>query len=845
MPTLKINLKRRWIKARPGSVLILVIALLVLLALIGTAYLSSTQTEKFSSHQNSVNVQADLLVQGLIDAINSAIVTPLFASTGTGTQYRPPAQEMPTYKAFAPTYPVATGYHNYDSVQSDVFLGSRHPLNYAPANATPIPYWDSISFPLFPDSSGSYSFDSPFENSTVIGLPANKASVQAIPTYKTVNGQVYPGMLYYVPGGQTLQYGSGITTYTAPPGGGYITPNGVLNGSSLPAIGTPAYNTYVNFAASASGDGISDSGLSKLPVGQLNNITYYYGLRIIDNNSAINASSAWTANGDPNSPTTTLPNYGFFPSGVGLQELLVPATTPTPSQEMAALNNYRFGGTFISPTAAGTAQPGIFGYPVPSPDMLNPQPPTNWQYYSMGDALHTQLTRRPGNPGLGGVSSSTKFNWLGLNASASLAYRFSLIDPNSSQSVIEQLLPNELRNNANIRSTPYSPSETAPWYSALFPTSTNYPDPTGVGGIVPAGTSLLPLRTMLVCDNAVSNAVPSRLGTGGSSTPMTWTAGVQYNFGDWVLDGPVGYQRSFVCLRPHLSSSGTEPEPGATASNPIQYNRAAEGIWAGAQSKAGDSGNRPPGMPWLTQPVKASINTASFDELYLAFAQVMTDSVGPDTNTTLPGPTPHWQPPMVPQLTNLTNPNGEQQLPQFRSVIRDTKASGTLGRVQLSPAQMLRLRAALAAVNTIDLRDRDNDVTSRHIVLDDSSGTPQYEVEVFGTERQPYISKVMLQTSGKPGETYIAIEICNPYDKPITLTNWQLGFVDRSAFPNLAITGLAIPPIPVQQIPAASNNVPGMLILYDGTVPPDIQTKITQNQAAYPLDGIACGPWLG
>ena len=192
----RINLKRRWKKARPGSVLILVIALLVLLALIGTAYLSSTQTERYSSQQNSVNTEADLLVQGVIDATNSAIANALFGSTSTGLQYRPAGQEMPTYVGFAAQpMPAASSYNSFDSASTNVFQAARWPDNTGGSSGSGVPFWSSVSFPLFPDGSGDYSFDSPFDASTNLYLAANKAVIEAFPTYRTINGQLYPAML--------------------------------------------------------------------------------------------------------------------------------------------------------------------------------------------------------------------------------------------------------------------------------------------------------------------------------------------------------------------------------------------------------------------------------------------------------------------------------------------------------------------------------------------------------------------------------------------------------------------------------------------------------------------------
>src|SRR5205823_68853 len=54
-------------------------------------------------------------------------------------------------------------------------------------------------------------------------------------------------------------------------------------------------STFYKFlAGDADGDGIADSAFVKLPVGEINGVTYYAAIRIIDNNSAQNANTAMT-----------------------------------------------------------------------------------------------------------------------------------------------------------------------------------------------------------------------------------------------------------------------------------------------------------------------------------------------------------------------------------------------------------------------------------------------------------------------------------------------------------------------------------------------------------------------
>src|SRR3954452_7115473 len=76
------GLQLRFKNARPGSVLILVVALLVLMALIGTAWITTARTDRYASQQGSYNTQVDLLVQAVVNMAQSQIVGDLFGVDG-------------------------------------------------------------------------------------------------------------------------------------------------------------------------------------------------------------------------------------------------------------------------------------------------------------------------------------------------------------------------------------------------------------------------------------------------------------------------------------------------------------------------------------------------------------------------------------------------------------------------------------------------------------------------------------------------------------------------------------------------------------------------------------------
>src|SRR4051812_38832712 len=75
-------------RRKTGSVMIMVVALLVLMALIGTAYIATARYDRGSAMQNSDNVQIDLLVQSVLNMCKTSVTGDLWDDNGNG-KYRP------------------------------------------------------------------------------------------------------------------------------------------------------------------------------------------------------------------------------------------------------------------------------------------------------------------------------------------------------------------------------------------------------------------------------------------------------------------------------------------------------------------------------------------------------------------------------------------------------------------------------------------------------------------------------------------------------------------------------------------------------------------------------------
>src|SRR5438874_9538721 len=87
--------QRRFRRARPGSVLVMVVALLVMLALIGTAAMSTARLDRMSSVQHVKNTQLDIMADGVKNMAVAEVVSDLFGSAGG--LYRDPFTDATTY----------------------------------------------------------------------------------------------------------------------------------------------------------------------------------------------------------------------------------------------------------------------------------------------------------------------------------------------------------------------------------------------------------------------------------------------------------------------------------------------------------------------------------------------------------------------------------------------------------------------------------------------------------------------------------------------------------------------------------------------------------------------------
>jgi len=863
-------IERRFRSARPGNVLILVITLLVLLAIIGTAMLATARTDRVSSARNVVNSQVDVFVDSASNMAIAAIVGDLF---GLDVQV-PPNKDA--YRPIIPDSTVTTvnppPYHDTTFAQHDPnwgatpnppdphpFLAERIPVLNLPAS--PAPKWMAITGPLTPPFPGASlpQFESPIPAASGANLytqrGTNPAGSGMAPTFLSAPGKLYPAW----------------------------------------KIGSDFF-----VAGDADGDGIADSGLIRLTPQPVDGLTYYAGIRIIDNGAAVNANTAWSNStdfdfstgakgsalyaaqiqaGTAGAPDPLLYVYGAFPSNVGLQEILYqnngvsPSGTftppiQTPDQEMASLQAYLRNG--VAPNSGMQAPEMDYPPATNGIGVIHPDYPT-YSFSTQGQALAMMLARRLDNPGF--ITPGTagtpptpgiRYHPLNMNDSAALAYRFIMINPStyvastaSGPSAVESILfDSAYRFAPNNPANPlapvsggkeFTPNNADLWFDYNFNYAVSATSWGSYTSGLPANLAR-PIRALLTARNPVSNLA------GGHVTPTMvpnnlmapygcrgqWFAALVYYPGDSVFDATTS--QYYVCIQANTGQPVTNNMfwkvfTGAKGIYANMSNYAAGDIvqytdWFYVSLADNNKGNDPLLSPsvWkrLSSSPKTCVNTATFGELWRSYWNVMTGTGNNDTALSVPAAVPATGLYYGSQFDNTADPAiplaGEDPLRMFRSSIRDPRGVNTLAdtaatAIRLPPDQQMLLRSALAALNTQILRG-DTITNFPTITLTTTTAGP-VTATLYGTRRQPYLTEIYVNNdpatvpTGVPGNNpngYWAMEFCNPYPTPMVIAGWELRTINRKgAAPTLDAAPVGTP-INVT-IPAATAAGDGFLII--------------------------------
>ncbi|MEA2711024.1 MAG: hypothetical protein QOF78_3625 [Phycisphaerales bacterium] len=782
------RVQRRFRRSRSGSVLILVVALLVLLALLGTAFITTTRIDRVSSVQHTKNVQIDLLVEGMVNLAFNAVRDDLYDT-----------QALQMYRPTDLTPNAWTGYEHWDTLggsapvdmnsalppvmPNDLWLASRYPRVSDPtfgASTTNFPFWDSVTFPMTPVTAGVlplWQFDSP--NSAV--------PFQFNFPYRVLPQPFPPGAQYFTmkpifrPSFKEMPTGSGKFHPS-------LIPYHVVGmGGTGPQM--QAGNEFL--AADADGDGIADAGMWKLPVGHIDGVTYYAAIRIIDNNSAVNVNTAVSNlefDGAYDS-AGVMPRY-YFPASVGLMETLrsyTPGSGSTvngQSTEMGKLFEALCQGVLPKGGMAG----GLKNGPAAADDG---SPRGDFAYQSLGDLMYSQLGARIGNPGaIAPGASPALAQRMSINESIALAYHFVMLNRDATPSVMETTFasaynPDSIYRGAENFKTPNIATPSYPataagladWYDSNFRFDVEQ-------GLPSSG--FRPRRALLVAGNPVSNQAPQHAienyATGAGMAgflPNQYVPKTSINQASF----PELWRAYWQVMSQQQTIGGAGGVTYAGSPFDFRVHEAAE-----------DS-------PALVRAPTAAIpaDMFTFNDPYLGSSFV--------DNTDLPYDPPgvrSYNPKDADKTNTVPTPTEYHPARMFRSSLRsapDDALAWLPGRgfdfntPRFNSAQMALLRSAIAAVNAEDMRDRDNDVTARRIVLQAAieNVNQAVDVVVYGNEPQPFITEVFAETDtihdrdatggatggGSNPYGYVAIELYNPYPHDIYLTNWKIVAVDR------------------------------------------------------------------
>ena len=772
-----LRLQRRFQQARPGSVLILVVALLVLLALMGTAYVSSARLERYSS----ITTNSQRMLREMADAFANQLIGQVKSSAGSDSGN---VVTCPTSGATATSFLAASA----PTLLPD--LGVSGPSSQFPGT----PVWPAVS-----RLAGYTTAESP-----------------------------------YSPMGNTYQYNPNVGTYFAPTNIViHYLQNSVL-GTDPALVGQtrtfPAFMQYTPdpanptqyltpaagpfLAGDATGAGIANTAMVRLTSSPVQGVTFFGNVYVVDNAAKINLNTAWTSQQDVEKITGNC--FDFFPSDIDLLGAMNNTTSPnygTPT-EMNTLNAKRFQGTTANvPNMVSNDDLGTLHSDVTAA--------------TQSEAFWFQLGRRPGNPN-GNQSFGNKVggNWVrpfSDSDTAAVGWHGQLLDLDNPLALIDQQM-STLGNDsiyagaANCVASAsnhwryFGANNVGYWYDWYWNFDNTQSSATGgVSFPIAAGTSLTSvssqpfrsLRGLVVGANPVANICTQVPYTLLSAFFPAATTAIPVNCAGITNPGIHAHKASL--------NTGLFPE-----------------LWAGFVNVMAGSYTNPttgivqfsiPGDPLFPPAFPSGLQ--NLDNKLVNQNQAMYRNVLRDVNS---GST---------VANKGANINGE---PIKEINLKQPAANITING--LDSNSVMLLRAALAACNVQTLRNGAGlanvggtpyfapNVVRNCIALKTARGEPVQAV-CYGVAPHPYITEVYANTDQSPhtdasGITtqnmngLVVIKLYNPYPFPLSLRNYRYAIIDRRAtggsYPAMTFSlSTAFPVAP--SIPAQGTYI---LTSYDG-----------------------------
>lgn len=340
------RLQRRFQQARPGSILIMVVALLVLLALMGTAFISSARMERYSSiagnGQRMLREAADSFAQQLFGQIQTMV------GGDSGNLVTCPS----------------------DSATATQYLAARQPMllpdlttAYASTQERAVPIWPTVS------RFAGQQFESPYKGTTYqVGAGSFLAPTNIVITYTSNGGLTDPNLV-----GQTLTFPA-FKQFSAD----------LTNPKQYKLISPPTvpYTAGPFLAGDSTGMGVADTAMIRLTSSPIQGVDFYGGIRVVDNLDAFNLNTAWDSSQDLDANGNC---FNFFPCDLDLAGAMNVTSSPN---EINAVNTRRF------KTIPANTSPR---FDDTTPAARNH---TDVTYLNAADAFWMHIGRRPAYPNL-------------------------------------------------------------------------------------------------------------------------------------------------------------------------------------------------------------------------------------------------------------------------------------------------------------------------------------------------------------------------------------------------------------------------------------------------------------
>ncbi len=299
---------------RHGSAIILVVVTLVLMTILGTAYIQTARVGRRTSSTTRQSIEIDSVAEAVILQISNVLRDDLLDDNGNFFNPDSPDQGG-TDEPY--DYPWTNTTVNAMPLSTDV---NGNPFSSAPTGGQYDDTWLASTTPDFeipgPDPAWPHITNL---NGVFLRLPLSTGS-QPLPEENPVN-------------------------YTTTPKPGYLSTDKDVKITIVPpfpvppppdtSMSAPPTTNWQSWGVDADGDGIPDSRWTWAPIRQIGEVSYVMAVRIIDNSSQINVNVATATTDDGTNFQSITGDHnrsirGYYPTDADLSRLLSRTTISIP-----------------------------------------------------------------------------------------------------------------------------------------------------------------------------------------------------------------------------------------------------------------------------------------------------------------------------------------------------------------------------------------------------------------------------------------------------------------------------------------------------------------------------------